>query len=79
MRYPIYVLRPTLSLVDTVVHLLGSVFSLTVLGTIVLRLVLDVVSFDFVLSGTDLELQRTVTKLVDIQPDAVSTLLYGRA
>lgn len=48
VRYPISVLRPTLSLVDTVVHILGSVFSLTVLGTIVLRLVLDVVpSFDF--------------------------------
>jgi hypothetical protein len=57
VRYPIFVLRPTLSLVNTMIQLLRFVFSLTVLDIIVLRIVLDVFHhLTFVLSCTDLEL-----------------------
>ncbi|KAL9131305.1 MAG: hypothetical protein Q9217_000740 [Psora testacea] len=63
VRYPTFVPRTILSPMDIVAHLLGSVFTLTVLGTISPRVILDVSHLlAFILNCTVLKHQMAVRK-----------------
>ena len=74
--YPVSISGPILSSINTSVHILGTVSSLAVLGTIRPRLVLVVSRLlAFALSCTVHGLQISVEELVDVQPAAIWLLL----